>query len=359
MNEQTLKIAISEFTKKKKSNAAYYKENWEERQERKNFYQSYTKDKILAMTEDEFLEYISKLWSMLIWGNKKYVVDKLIADNGFDALKKQLAELLFGTNAISKRWDSFLKSVKGMGPATISELLTYANPQEYVIFNKTTILCYGYLDITDMPKYNYQYTGKKYAEVCDIAKQIAAELKKAGADDYDLLAVDYFMWDEILPIAEKKAPETPATPAVKKPTTASDSKSLHDEIRDKLVSIGELLGFDSRSEVKIATGAVVDAVWEAKIGNMGKAIYVFEVQSKGSIDSLILNLKKAQSSAAVQAVVAVADEEQLAKIISESQGVIDEKSLRAWNSEDVLAVYDSLVRAHESINKLALVPESF
>lgn len=235
----------------------------------------------------------------------------------------------------------------------------YANPQEYVIFNKTTILCYGYLDIPDMPKYNYQYTGKKYAEVCAIAKKIAAELKKAGADDYDLLAVDYFMWDEILPLAEKKSPVSPATPEVKKPVTVKDSKSLHDEIEEKLVAIGELLGFDSRSEVKIATGAVVDAVWEAKIGNMGKAIYVFEVQSKGSIDSLILNLKKAQSNAAVQAVVAVADEEQLAKIIQESAGVIDEKSLRTWDSEDVLAVYDALVRAHESINKLALVPESF
>ena len=111
--------------------------------------------------------------------------------------------------------------------------------------------------------------------------------------------------------------------------------------------------------MKITTGAVVDAVWEAKIGNMGKAIYVFEVQSKGSIDSLILNLKKAQSNAAVQAVVAVADEAQLAKINRESAGVIDEKSLRTWESDDVLAVYDSLARAHESINKLALVPESF
>lgn len=260
---------------------------------------------------------------------------------------------------IEKRWDDFLKSVKGMGPATISELLTYANPDEYVIFNRTTILCYSYLDVPDMPKYNYQYTGKKYAEVCEIAKQIALELKNSGAEDYDLLAVDYFMWDEILPLAEKKAP-VPSTPAEdNKPVTAKDSKSLHDEIKEKLVSIGELLGFDSRSEVKIATGAVVDAVWEAKIGNMGKAIYVFEVQSKGSIDSLILNLKKAQSNAAVQAVVAVADEEQLAKIISESEGVIDENSLRTWDSEDVLAVYDSLVRAHESINKLALVPESF
>ncbi|MCD8331823.1 MAG: hypothetical protein LUB63_04735 [Oscillospiraceae bacterium] len=253
-----------------------------------------------------------------------------------------------------------MKSVKGLGPATVSELLSYANPQEYVIFNKTTILCYGYLDIPDMPKYNYQYTGKKYIEVCSIAKEIAAELKKSGAKECDLLAVDYFLWDEVLPLAEKQSTETCAVPAVsKKPVAASDSKSLHDEIKEKLVSIGEFLGFDSRSEVRITTGAVVDAVWEAKIGNMGKAIYVFEVQSKGSIDSLILNLKKAQSNAAVQAVVAVADEEQLAKIIRESAGVIDEKSLRTWDSEDVLAVYDALVRAHESINNLALVPDSF
>lgn len=353
-----LASAIHEFSKKRKSNAAYYEENWEERKERKEYYQSFTKDKLLSMTEEDFLEYISKLWSMLIWGNKKYVVDKLIQDNGFANLKKHIAELLYGNDPIEKRWDVFLKTVKGMGPATISELLTYANPKEYVIFNKTTILCYGYLGIPDMPKYNYQYTGKKYAEVCSIAKDIAAELKKSGADDYDLLAVDYFLWDEILPLAEKKV-DTPADVQPTPTTSKKHNVSVHDELKEKLVTIGELLGFESRSEVRITAGAVVDAVWEAKIGNMGKAIYVFEVQSKGSIDSLILNLKKAQNNAAVQAVVAVADEEQLAKIIKESKGVIDEKDLRTWNADDVLAVHDALVRAHESINKLALVPESF
>lgn len=360
MNDTKLKSAIQAYISKKKTNAAYYDENWTERKERKEYYQSFDKAKLLSMTEDQFLEYISKLWSMLIWGNKKYVVDKLIADNGFENVKKQLVELLYGSAAIEKRWDAFLKNVKGLGPATISELLTYINPQEYVIFNKTTISCYTYLDIPDMPKYNYQYTGKKYVEVCTTAKQIAAMLKSAGADDADLLAVDYFLWDEILPLAEKKTPDVPQpVPVVDKPVSAKDTKSLHDEIKEKLVAIGELLGFESRAEVRITAGAVVDAVWEAKIGNMGKAIYVFEVQSKGSIDSLILNLKKAQNNAAVQAVVAVADEGQLAKIIKESKGVIDEKDLRTWDSEDVLAVYDALVRAHESINKLALVPESF
>ena len=96
MNIQKLEKAITEFSKKRKSNAAYYEENWAERKERKEYYQSFTKNKLIAMTEENFLEYISKLWSMLIWGNKKYVVDKLIADNDFTNLKKQLSELLYG-----------------------------------------------------------------------------------------------------------------------------------------------------------------------------------------------------------------------------------------------------------------------
>lgn len=55
------------------------------------------------MTGEKFLEYISKLWTLLIWSNKKYVVDNLIVDNVFDTLKKQLAELLYGTCLIEKK----------------------------------------------------------------------------------------------------------------------------------------------------------------------------------------------------------------------------------------------------------------
>ena len=359
MNKTKLNDAIKEFSNNIKDNYAYFEENWAERKQRKEFYQSYTKEKLINMDESEFLSYISKLWSMLIWGNKKYVVDKLIADNGFSTLKKELAYLLYGDDDIEVRWDNFLRSVKGLGPATMSELLTYIDPYKYMIFNKNTVQSFSYLEIKGMPKYNYQYTGKKYKEICEIAKEISEALKASGAEDYDLLAVDYFMWDELLPLSEKKEIKAEHEQVKEEPRNDREFKSLHDEIKEKVVTIGELLGFESRSEVKITTGAVVDAVWEAKIGNMGKAIYVFEVQSKGSIDSLILNLKKAQSNAAVQAVVAVADEEQLGKIIVQSNGVIDEKSLRTWDFEDVLAVYDALVRAHESINKLALVPESF
>lgn len=360
MDNNKLQAAIKSFIRNKNSNAAYYNENWTERRERREYYQQYTKNKLLAMDKDQFSEYIGKLWSMLMWGTKTYVIKCLLDDNGFEPLKKQLAEFLYGSDSIEKRWETFAKNVKGLGPSTMSELLTYIDPKEYTIFNKTTVLCYRYLAISGLPKYNYQLTGKKYAEICNTAKEISKALAAAGAEDNDLLAVDYFLWDEVLPLAEKNTSDSePKKEETEKQVSSNESKSLHDEIKDTLVKIGNLLGFDSRSEVRIATGAVVDAVWEARIGNMGKAIYVFEVQSKGSIDSLILNLKKAQSNAAVQAVVAVADEEQLAKIISESKGVIEEKALRTWTADDVMTVYDSLVRAHESINKLALVPESF
>ena len=96
------------------------------------------------------------------------------------------------SNNIEVRWDLFLKNIKGVGPATISEMLTYINPQEYAIFNKTTILCYTYLDIPDMPKYNYQYTGKKYVEICKVAKYIASEIEILDGNNTDLLTVDYF-----------------------------------------------------------------------------------------------------------------------------------------------------------------------
>lgn len=91
MDTQKLSIAIQAFIKKQSSNAAYYEENWNERKERKAYYQSFTKDKLLAMTEEDFLEYISRLWAVLMWGNKKYVVDKLIEDNGFSTLKKHVS----------------------------------------------------------------------------------------------------------------------------------------------------------------------------------------------------------------------------------------------------------------------------
>ena len=187
----------------------------------------------------------------------------------------------------------------------------------------------------------------------------AKKMKAEGIIDTTLLAVDYLMWDEMPPANGTDAPLV-VVPLETRTNDRQNQNSLHDEIKQKIVDIGTLLGFESSPEVRIAPGAQVDAVWEVKIGNMGKAIYVFEVQSSGSIDSLILNLLRAQSNAAVQAIVAVSTFEQIEKIKRELPAdAIDRRKLKLWDFDDVVMVYDSLSKAHASINKLALVPDGF
>jgi len=137
-------------------------------------------------------------------------------------------------------------------------------------------------------------------------------------------------------------------------------KFIHDDIRDKLREIGQWLGFSSSIEQKVSAGSKVDTVWEATIGNMGRVIYVFEVQTKGSIDSLMVNLFKSLNNPAVQGVVAVSDHEQLEIIKRHALDFRDLKDkLRYWDYEEVLRVHEGLSFVNECINNLGLVPHGF
>lgn len=121
------------------------------------------------------------------------------------------------------------------------------------------------------------------------------------------------------------------------------------------------LGFTADTEVKVAEGAVVDTVWEASIGNLGRVIYVFEVQTKGSIDSLIMNLLRSLNNPAVQGVVAVSDTKQIDRIKREAAGFHQlREKLKYWDYTDVLEVHDALELegVNESINSLGLLPQS-
>ena len=64
MNIQKSDAVISFF---EKLSAVYYEDSWAKR---KLNYQSFTKDKLLSISEDEFFEYISILWLMLVRVNK-------------------------------------------------------------------------------------------------------------------------------------------------------------------------------------------------------------------------------------------------------------------------------------------------
>lgn len=91
----------------------------------------------------------------------------------------------------------------------------------------------------------------------------------------------------------------------------------HKEIIEYLNEIGDALEFETHTEQEytlVAPGAVVDMIWETRIGNMGAIKYSFEVQSKGSIKSLINNLISSMNDPAVKKVVAVSDTKQLGQI---------------------------------------------
>jgi len=364
MDISKLREHIQKYKKHVEHDPAVFADDSANRQERREYYKSWTKDKILKMSQEDFEEYISKLWAMLIWGNKKYVTDKLITDHGFEPLKKELAELVWGNDTVDKRWDRFRSKIKGMGPAMMSEILSHVHPDECMLWNRRAYVGLNYLGVENLPRYNYQLTGKRYSELSEVTKTIVQELVANGFPDADLLTADYFIWEELqvesnLSAIFKASSDKEDTD---KPEDVSPEAAefIHDEVRDKLKDIGQWLGLESRTEVKVADGSRVDTLWEQTIGNMGHVVYVFEVQTKGSIDSLILNLLKAVNNPAVQAVVAVSDSTQLEKIRKHANGVQALKDrLKYWDYERVLEVHDALESVNAEINSLGLVPSGF
>ena len=323
------------------------------------------------MSEEDIYDYMSQLWAMRLWSNKRYVVEKMIRENGLDKLQSELVNLIWGRDSIDARWDRFRPTIRHVGPAMMSELLCHVHPDTCMLWNRRAYVAYRHLDITGLPRYDYQLTGKKYDQLSAYARDIGNEMRTLGATDVDLLTVDYFLWDELqvedtLSQIHKKGPKATEERGDIEEIEEVDkldsetSQFVHNETKDKLAEIGQWLGFSADTEVKVADGSVVDTTWEATIGNMGRVIYVFEVQTKGSIDSLILNLLKSMNNPAVQGVVAVSDSVQLERIkkhASAVKGLGDQ--LKYWDYREVLKVYESLQAVYEAINKLGLVPQGF
>lgn len=96
-----------------------------------------------------------------------------------------------------------------------------------------------------------------------------------------------------------------------------ETDSNHQETIERLREIGDALGFETHTEQEytlVSPGSIVDMIWETRIGSMGAIKYSFEVQSKGSIKSLITNLIQSMNDPAIKKVVAVSDTKQLEQI---------------------------------------------
>ena len=355
MNEEKYNRLLKRYKNWCKQNAKKYQEEIKERHSYcEDLQQQLTPEKIEAMDEEGFYRLMEPLWAFCMWGNKHYVIDNIVEKNGMDAIRQGLKLLLYGPSGdIARRWNEFRRKIKGIGPAVMSEILVKFSPTEYILWNRKTETGFWLLGIEGVPRSSSLINGKVYAELCQKGRELVDYAKRHGVGEIDdLLNLNYFIWGEVQ--HEDVVPtEEPAIV----PQTSEESVFVHNDIRDHIKEIGLMLGFRADVEKKIADGAVVDTIWEVSVSNMGRITYVFEVQTKGSIDSLLLNLLKSKNDPSVQGVVAVSDKEQLDRIKKEASAVKGLEDLKFWDYNDVLKVYEHLSSAFESINELSLVPK--
>ena len=321
------------------------KEFFAERLKRCREYQeALASSKVQTLSEAELSRLIGGLWASEMWTDKDQPLKHILESTNLPDVKAALRELLWGAAPLRNRYDAFKGSVKGAGPATITELLTLVHPKKYAIWNKRAREALSTLKLdSTVPVKRYQVTGDEYERIVSELESVRAVAESAGggANIGDLLSLDYFLWfvGENLP----PAPLGPSAPMTSSAVPAdADYDFDHDEVRDALEALGEILGFDADTEVEVGRGAIVDAVWTASVGNIGRAKFVFEVHRHGSIDSLILNLQRSRANPAVRATVAVSNPKGLAQIRIEVERLPEDfrRSLSYLEANEVLTALD-------------------
>ena len=237
----------------------------------------------------------------------------------------------------------------------LTELMCLVSPDDFAIWNSGARQALNSLKMNDIvPTKIYDISGKEYETIITVFKELRDVLSSTNlpiALD-NLLDVDYFLY-----FLSDRTKDTSADIETKVSYEKIHYSFDHNEVRDAISDLGVGLGFESDTEVPIAKGAKIDVLWSSKIGNLGVIKYVFEVQSHGSIDSLIMNLLKAKSDPAVQRLVAVSDGDTLKKIEAEVSALNSEfkNSVSYLEATDALNASRMMQETKQILDKLQLV----
>jgi len=193
----TIKDYIKQYLK-------WYEEQKEkevaERKKRVDWYKEKmgSPDKIKNFTEKDLHELIEKLWASEFWQNKAYKVNTLIEDNGLDKIKTEFINLLYSDQPIVNRWDNSIKSIKGLGPSSLSEILTLVFPYQYGIMNTKSLAVLshlGFLTKEETEKISSgSASGQDYESFIETLQKVREELKNNGLPEADFIDVDLFIW---------------------------------------------------------------------------------------------------------------------------------------------------------------------
>jgi len=88
-----------------------------ERQAREDlFLRLLGKERVLELGEAAFRQVLASLWANQLWTNKDYPADRVLKHATLERVREELCLLLWGDAPIAERYDSFRRSIKGMGP---------------------------------------------------------------------------------------------------------------------------------------------------------------------------------------------------------------------------------------------------
>jgi len=116
---------------------------------------------------------------------------------------------IYGTEEFIHKYDTFRLNIKGLGIASLSEILNMIFPDSYCLWNDThrKVLPYLQLDSLLPPKFFRNpgvSSGKEYQQFLQLLTEVKSELSGFGINDF--LDLDVFLWHmhEDIPLENKQ-----------------------------------------------------------------------------------------------------------------------------------------------------------
>jgi hypothetical protein len=273
-----------------------------------------TEEKVENFEEGDVRELIRNLWAFRGWTNKDYLVDQVLED-GIENVRTQFRQAFYETEDVADKFDVLNENVNMLGPASITELLTFTYPDRCAIYNRRAREALQQLGYDVVERLD---TGEEYIEFIETVELLKERLddveeQEGNSEIDDLVDVDYFLfYISNLDIDEEDGKE------VSEPLDDFD----HEEFKQKLLEIGDGLGFDVEEEYEAGPGARLDVRWKTRVANLGVISYAFEVHRKGSRDSALLNLMKAQNAdPTLQKLIIVSTKDEIEKFRDEADAI--------------------------------------
>ncbi|WP_254547330.1 hypothetical protein [Halomarina pelagica] len=329
----------------------------DERIEKKQEFPELVSEETLAnLEEGDIRELVRNLWAFRGWTNKDYLVDQILED-GIESVREQFQEALYETDDVAVKFDILNENVNMLGPASITEIFTFVYPNECAIYNRRAREALQYLGY-DVPA--RLTSGEQYVAFLETVNELKQRLDNIEDEIHsaiieDLVDVDYFLF-HISELDTTQELEGEIT-GENEPIEDFD----HEEFKQKLVEIGDGLGFDVSDEYDAGPGARLDVRWSTRVANLGMIAYAFEVHRNGSRDSALLNLMKAQNAdPTLQKLVIVSTQEQIERFQDEAEAISADlaKSLAYFEVGQVQKAENHLEELKDILQTAELMVES-